>query len=65
MVAIGHQNIPELFKVIVEVDTFLEEMRKAPVVPFRESVELLKRRKDLSRAAELALKWNTDKGKHV
>jgi hypothetical protein len=57
-----HQNIPPLFKEIVQHHKELEEYLASPVLLFDRGVRLRKRTKELRRAAEQALRWNTDKG---
>lgn len=57
------QNIPELFKIIMEVDQKIEAIRSNLVIEFEQIRELKKRKAELRKAAEAALSWNVNKGK--
>jgi hypothetical protein len=51
-----------LFQTIIDNDAARSELKRAPVIPFDAMRRLGIERRDLTRAAEQALSWNTDKG---
>lgn len=54
---------PALFKEIITHDAQKLHVFTQPIIPFGEATSLLKRHRELRRAAEEMLRWNTDKGK--
>ena len=57
----GKQNIPPLFMEIMRLDEELDGFLSRPVIPFK-THKIVARKQELMRAAEKALRWNTDKG---
>jgi hypothetical protein len=58
----GKQNIPPLFKEIMKHHRDLDTYFSDDVLLFDRGKRLLRKTRDLRRAAEQALRWNTDKG---
>lgn len=61
----GRQNIPPLFLEIMIVQKELANLTRQNVIEMDAYLDLSKRMEDLRRAAEKALRWNTDKGNTV
>ncbi len=59
----GQQRIPELFQEIMRIDDQLAAAfsDETGTIPF-ETYRLIERKRELMRAAEAALAWNTNKG---
>lgn len=58
----ARQRIPELFKVIMEVDEKIDEAKSCCPLDFKTLKELKTRKAELRKAAEVALSWNHNKG---
>lgn len=54
--------VPPLFQAIIRNHEKLSQMRKSTVVSFSDASQLLRQKRDYTRAAEKALSWNADKG---
>lgn len=54
-----------LFREIIDNDTELRELKGRSVILFSTASRLRERKRELIRAAEKALSWNTDKGNKV
>lgn len=54
---------PQLFLNIIENDRERSELYASGVIPFWRMSDLLRARRYMTKDAERALSWNTDKGK--